>query len=156
MGTPMYWNTVSELQFKTSHGRTSEQFRMPGTGSRDFVLEWKNGTKLLGLHGRSGDFLDAIGAYFYVVSSTFKHLEPQGGSNGVSWDDGAYDRLSKLCVGEDAHCVSSVEFHYVKGNDRITHCHGKDSKERKEVYIYMYVYQFLEFMFFFLFFSLSL
>ncbi|KAL9813335.1 Jacalin-related lectin 45 [Arabidopsis thaliana] len=84
MGTPMYWNTVSELQFKTSHGRTSEQFRMPGTG----------------------------------------------GSNGVSWDDGAYDRLSKLCVGEDAHCVSSVEFHYVKGNDRITHCHGKDSKER--------------------------
>lgn len=83
-------------------------------------------------------------------------MEPQGGSNGVSWDDGAYDRLSKLCVGEDAHCVSSVEFHYVKGNDRITHCHGKDSKERKEVYIYMYVYQFLEFMFFFLFFSLSL
>ncbi|CAH8278128.1 unnamed protein product [Arabidopsis lyrata] len=132
MGSPMYTNTVSELQFKTSHGRTSEEFGMPGPGSRDFVLEGKNGTKLLGLHGRSGDFLDAIRAYFYVVSSAFKQLEPQGGSNGVSWDDGAYDGLNKLCVGEDDHCVSSVEFHYVKGNDRITHCHGKDSKERKE------------------------
>ncbi|EFH41470.1 jacalin lectin family protein [Arabidopsis lyrata subsp. lyrata] len=83
MGSPMYTNTVSELQFKTSHGRTSEEFGMPGPG----------------------------------------------GSNGVSWDDGAYDGLNKLCVGEDDHCVSSVEFHYVKGNDRITHCHGKDSKE---------------------------
>ncbi|CDY70857.1 BnaAnng35290D [Brassica napus] len=83
------WNqtlsrTVTELQFKTSHGRTSQKF------------------------------------------------EPQGGSDGHSWDDGAYDGLRKVCIGEDGGRVSSVEFVYAKGDQRITHCHGMDSNERKE------------------------
>ncbi|CAF2070730.1 jacalin-related lectin 45-like [Brassica napus] len=131
------WNqtlsrTVTELQFKTSHGRTSQKFGKPGADSIEFKLEGNNGTKLVGLLGSSGRFLDEIEANFDVVSSALKQLEPQGGSDGHSWDDGAYDGLRKVCIGEDGGRVSSVEFVYAKGDQRITHCHGMDSNERKE------------------------
>ncbi|CAF2149225.1 unnamed protein product [Brassica napus] len=131
------WNqtlsrTVTELQFKTSHGRTSQKFGKPGADSFEFKLEGNNGTKLVGLLGSSGRFLDEIEANFDVVSSALKQLEPQGGSDGHSWDDGAYDGLRKVCIGEDGGRVSSVEFVYAKGDQRITHCHGMDSNERKE------------------------
>uniref|UniRef100_A0A0D3A595 Jacalin-type lectin domain-containing protein n=1 Tax=Brassica oleracea var. oleracea TaxID=109376 RepID=A0A0D3A595_BRAOL len=59
-------------------------------------------------------------------------LEPQGRSDGHSWDDGAYDGLRKVCIGEDGGGVSSVEFVYAKGNECITHCHGRHSNERKQ------------------------
>ncbi|KAJ4912911.1 Jacalin-related lectin 45 [Raphanus sativus] len=133
----LMWNetlnrTVTELQFKTSHGRTSQKFGKPGADSFEFKLEGENGTKLVGLLGCSGRFLDDIEANFDVVSSALTQLEPQGGSDGHSWDDGAYDGLRKVCVGEDAGRVTSVEFVYAKGDQRITHCHGMDSNERKE------------------------
>ena len=99
-------------------------------------MKGKNGTKLVGLHGKSGRFLEALRAYFVVVSSTLKQLEPQGRSDGHSWDDGAYDGLRKVCIGEDGGGVSSVEFVYAKGNECITHCHGRHSNERKQVYTY--------------------
>lgn len=134
---------VSELQFMTSYGRTSQVFGTPVSNSKEFVLEGKNGTQLVGLHGRFGDFLCAIGAHFVLVSSVFKQLEPHGASLGGSWDDGVYDCVRKVCVGEDGDRVSSVEFEYSKGDQLITHCHGKKLQERKEVYIYW----FLEFMF---------
>lgn len=130
------YNTVSELQFKTSYGRTSQRFGKPGYGSKEFELEGKNGTKLVGLHGRSGGFLDSIGAHFVLVSSTFKQVKPLGGSGGVSWDDGVYEGVKKVCVGEDGERVSYVEFEYGKGGQSITHSHGKKPQEKpKEVYI---------------------
>ncbi|KAF3603829.1 hypothetical protein F2Q69_00033759 [Brassica cretica] len=104
----------------------------PEADSFQFKLKGKNGTKLVGLHGKSGRFLEALRAYFVVVSSTLKQLEPQGRSDGHSWDDGAYDGLRKVCIGEDGGGVSSVEFVYAKGNECITHCHGRHSNERKQ------------------------
>ncbi|CAH8346590.1 unnamed protein product [Eruca vesicaria subsp. sativa] len=84
----------------------------------------------------SGRFLYDLTAKFFVVSSALKQLEPQGGSNGHSWDDEAYDGLRRVFIGEDGGRVSSVEFVYAKGDQCITHCHGMHSNERKEVYPY--------------------
>ncbi|KAG5413688.1 hypothetical protein IGI04_001255 [Brassica rapa subsp. trilocularis] len=131
--TEKFYHTVSEIQFTTSHGRTSPKIGCkPEADSFTFKLKGKNGTKLVGLHGKSGRFLEALKAYFVVVSSTLKQLEPQGRSDGHSWDDGAYDGLRKVCIGEDGGRVSSVEFVYAKGNECITHCHGRHSNERKQ------------------------
>ncbi|KAF3534376.1 hypothetical protein DY000_02037872 [Brassica cretica] len=131
--TEKFYHTVSEIQLTTSHGRTSPKFGCkPEADSFQFKLKGKNGTKLVGLHGKSGRFLEALRAYFVVVSSTLKQLEPQGRSDGHSWDDGAYDGLRKVFIGEDGGRVSSVEFVYAKGNECITHCHGRHSNECKQ------------------------
>ncbi|XP_023634928.1 jacalin-related lectin 45 [Capsella rubella] len=129
---PRYKYAVSEIQFKTSYGRTSPVFGTPGLLSKEFVLEGKNGTKLVGLHGRFGEFLCGIGAHFIFVSSDFKQLEPHGALLGVSWDDGVYDCVRKVRVGEDGGRLSSVEFEYANGNQLISHRHGKKLQERKE------------------------
>ena len=62
------------------------------------MLEGKNGGKLLGFHGRSGQALDAIGAHFFSVKSPLKHFNLQGGNRGSAWDDGAYDGVRKILV----------------------------------------------------------
>ncbi|XP_010434005.1 PREDICTED: jacalin-related lectin 45-like [Camelina sativa] len=123
---------VSELQLKTSCGRTSQVFGSPGLLSKAFKLKGKNGTKLVGLHGRFGDFLCSIGAHFIFVSGAFKQVKPHGGIVGDAWDDGVYDCVRKVRVGEDADRVTSVEFVYSNGDQLITYCHGKKLQERKE------------------------
>lgn len=132
-----------ELQLKTSYGRTSGKFGKPGelgVNRTEFVLEGKNGTKLVGLHGYSGDLLDSISAYFVMVSSVYKQVKPHGvfgvfWDDVVSWDDGVYDGVKKVRVGEDSDRVSFVEFEYAKGEQSITHSHGKKPQELKEVFI---------------------
>ncbi|XP_010451258.1 PREDICTED: jacalin-related lectin 45 [Camelina sativa] len=120
---------VSELQFKTSCGRASQVFGSPGLPGKEFVLEGNNGTKLVGLHGRFGDFLCSIGAHFIFVPPVFKQVEPHGGIYGDDWDDGVYDCVRKVRVGEDADRVTSVEFVYSNGDQLITHSHGKLQQE---------------------------
>ncbi|CAH8272151.1 unnamed protein product [Arabidopsis lyrata] len=59
---------IKSLIFKTSYGRTSpvlgETNSFGNPADNQFMLEGKNGGKLLGFHGRSGAAIDAIGAYF--------------------------------------------------------------------------------------------
>ncbi|EFH59264.1 hypothetical protein ARALYDRAFT_897953 [Arabidopsis lyrata subsp. lyrata] len=96
-------------------------------------MEGKGGAKLIGFHGRSGDAIDAIGANFFASSPPLKQLEPQGGNGGSAWDDGVYDGVKKILIGQDGNRISYVRFEYVvKGSTSIPHSHGKRKQEPKE------------------------
>ncbi|CAH8260709.1 unnamed protein product [Arabidopsis lyrata] len=124
---------VKTLIFKTSHGRTSPMFGKTAFFKTDFVMEGKGGAKLIGFHGRSGDAIDAIGANFFASSPPLKQLEPQGGNGGSAWDDGVYDGVKKILIGQDGNRISYVRFEYVvKGSTSIPHSHGKRKQEPKE------------------------
>ena len=99
------------------------------------MLEGKNGGKLLGFHGRSGQALDAIGAHFFAVKSPLKHFNLQGGNGGSAWDDGAFDGVRKILVGRGGKFVSYVRFEYAKGRGMVPHAHGKRQEVPQEVLI---------------------
>ncbi|ESQ47120.1 hypothetical protein EUTSA_v10027653mg [Eutrema salsugineum] len=122
----IYYETVliKSLIFKTSYGRTSPVLGGKPAGT-EFMLESKNGGRLLGFHGRSGQALDAIGTYFFAEDSSLKHFDRQGGNGGNSWDDGAYDGVRKILVGRGSTFVSYVRFEYAKGEGMVPHDHGK-------------------------------
>ncbi|EOA39049.1 hypothetical protein CARUB_v10011659mg [Capsella rubella] len=147
---------LTSLTFKTSEGRTSPAF---GTvvGSR-FVFE-ETGFKLVGIYGRSGNVIDALGAYFAPLptaptpaavpvpaptptpipvpvpaptsssSSSLtpppKKVEAQGGNGGETFDDGAFDAVRKVYVGQGDSGVSYIKFEYEKNGKRETREHGK-------------------------------
>ncbi|ESQ47728.1 hypothetical protein EUTSA_v10022115mg [Eutrema salsugineum] len=119
---------VTCLVFKTSKGKTSPPFGLEG--SQKYQLKDKNGGKLVGFHGRVGQLLHALGAYFAPSSSTSsssggatqpagsasgaKKLEAKGGNAGNTWDDGPHDSVKKVYVGQGDSGVSYVKFVYEK------------------------------------------
>ncbi|CAH8317279.1 unnamed protein product [Eruca vesicaria subsp. sativa] len=90
-----------------------------------FMLESKNGGKLLGFHGRAGHFLDAIGPHFFAVNYPLMHFDLEGGIGGNAWDDGAFDGVSKIFFGRNDKFVSYLRFEYAKGGRMVPHTHGK-------------------------------
>ncbi|KAL1201676.1 Jacalin-related lectin 45 [Cardamine amara subsp. amara] len=53
--------------------------------------------------------------------------------HGDRFDDGVYDSVKKVCVGEDGGRVSFIAFEYAKGDQSITESHGnKNPQERKQ------------------------
>ncbi|EOA18258.1 hypothetical protein CARUB_v10006751mg, partial [Capsella rubella] len=61
-----------------------------------------------------------------------KKVRSFGGDSGDEFDDGVYDIVRKMCVGEDSDRVSSLEIEYGKGNQLITLSHGNKLQQRKE------------------------
>ncbi|CAH8340750.1 unnamed protein product, partial [Eruca vesicaria subsp. sativa] len=90
---------VTSLIFKSSEGRTSPTFGL--TNGTKFVLESK-GCAVVGFHGRHDDRdLVSIGAHFSPLPPpTAEKLRPQGGLRGESWDDGVFEGVRKLYVGQ--------------------------------------------------------
>uniref|UniRef100_M4DXD2 Jacalin-type lectin domain-containing protein n=1 Tax=Brassica campestris TaxID=3711 RepID=M4DXD2_BRACM len=89
---------------------------------KKFVLKEKNGGKLLGFHGRAGEVLHALGAYFVTTTTPLtpaKKLPAVGGDGGTALDDGAYDGVRKLFVGQAQDGISVVKFAYAKGAEEI-------------------------------------
>ncbi|CAD5315287.1 unnamed protein product [Arabidopsis thaliana] len=127
---------IKSLLFKTSYGRTSpilgHTTLLGNPAGKEFMLESKNGGKLLGFHGRSGEALDAIGPHFFAVNSSLKHFKPQGGNGGSAWDDGAFDGVRKVLVGRNGKFVSYVRFEYAKGERMVPHAHGKRQEAPQE------------------------
>ncbi|VYS48839.1 unnamed protein product [Arabidopsis thaliana] len=115
---------VRSLIIKTSKGRTSKTFGNPS--ARKFVLE-SNGSALIGFHGRGAGCLDAIGAYFSpLIPSpplTPEKLQADGGEGGNPWDDGAFNSVRKIYVGQGENGVNAVKFVYDK-DSQVTE--GKD------------------------------
>ncbi|CAN7137937.1 unnamed protein product [Brassica rapa subsp. narinosa] len=118
---------ITSLKFETSAGRTS--FFGYKTGKK-FVLEQKD-LRLVGFHGREGDAIDALGAYFAPIPTPVPvipatKLPAVGGNGGVAWDDGVYDNVKKIYVGQGNDGVSFVKFEYVKGTNLVSgDDHGK-------------------------------
>ncbi|CAH2047874.1 unnamed protein product [Thlaspi arvense] len=104
---------VTSLVFKSSEGRTSPTFGI--VSGTKFVLENK-GCAVVGFHGRQDDRdLVAIGAYFSPMPPpTAEKLRPQGGLRGDSWDDGVFEGVRKLYVGQDDNGVAFLKVVYGK------------------------------------------
>lgn len=133
---------ITCLIFKTAKGKTSPPFGLEG--AQKYVLKDKNAGKLVGFHGRAGEVLHALGAYFAPSSSTYsggltssstqpagsaagaKKLEAKGGNAGNPWDDGPHDGVKKVYVGQGESGVSYVKFVYEKDSKEVTgNDHGK-------------------------------
>ncbi|XP_010462041.1 PREDICTED: myrosinase-binding protein 2-like [Camelina sativa] len=127
---------IKSLLFKTSYGRTSpilgHMTLLGNPVGKEFMLEGKNGGKLIGFHGRAGEALDAIGPHFSVVDSSLKHFKLQGGNGGFAWDDGAFDGVRKVLVGRNGKNVGYVRFEYAKGQRTIPHAHGHRQEAPQE------------------------
>ncbi|KAL0715354.1 hypothetical protein Bca4012_064676 [Brassica carinata] len=121
--------------FRTSRGRNSpilgHSFLGFQLGTR-FTLEGKNGGKLLGFHGRSGQALDAIGPYFFAANPPLRHFNRQGGNGGSAWDDGAFDGVRRILVGRGGRFVSFLRVEYARGQRTVPHEHGRTQEVPQE------------------------
>ncbi|CAH2053547.1 unnamed protein product [Thlaspi arvense] len=79
--------------------------------------------KIIGFHGFAGDYVNSLGAYFAPLTSTpltpAKKLPALGADEGTAWDDGAYDGVKKVYVGQAQDGISVVKFVYDKGAEVI-------------------------------------
>jgi len=93
------------------------------------VFESK-GRALVGLHGRCCWAIDALGAHFGAPPipppPPTEKLQGSGGDGGESWDDGAFDGVRKIYVGQGENGIASVKFVYDKNNQLVLgEEHGK-------------------------------
>ncbi|VVA97872.1 unnamed protein product [Arabis nemorensis] len=110
---------LTMLIFKTSKNKTWGPYGLEG--STRFVLK-EEGYKIVGFHGRAGENINAIGAYLapigtipIIPATPGQKLEGIGSDGGTSWDDGAYDGVKKVYVGQADSGISAVKFEYNKG-----------------------------------------
>ncbi|KAG2285279.1 hypothetical protein Bca52824_044883 [Brassica carinata] len=134
----LFQNTViTSLTFQTSSGRTSFFGYKVG---KKFVLEQKD-HRLVGFHGKEGDAIDALGAYFAPIQAPTpliptKKLPSVGGNGGVKWDDGVFDGVRKISIGQCYDVVSYVKFDYIKGTELVSGDeHGETLPEASEFVI---------------------
>ncbi|XP_024014827.1 jacalin-related lectin 32 [Eutrema salsugineum] len=113
-------DVITSITFYTSKGKTSPPYGLDT--EKKFLLKEKNGGKLVGFHGRAGEVLYALGAYFATETtpmSPAKKLPAVGDNEGTAWDDGAYDGVKKIYVGHAQDGISVVKFVYDKGSEEI-------------------------------------
>ena len=127
---------VKSLYFTTSKGFTSPLFgEMMGT---EFEFKGENEGKLVGFHGRGGYAIDAIGAHFAQAttssSSSLIKMEAVGGKGEETFDDGSFDHVRKVSVGQGNSHISYIKFEYEKDGRRITHEHGQRTSRGTEIF----------------------
>lgn len=110
---------VTMLIFKTNKNKTAGPFGLEG--STQFVFK-EEGYKIVGFHGRAGDYINAIGAYLAPLgtipltpATPSQKLEGFGSEGGTLWDDGAFDGVRKVSVGQAQDGIGAVKFVYDKG-----------------------------------------
>ncbi|XP_018490697.2 myrosinase-binding protein 2 [Raphanus sativus] len=126
-------NKIVGIEFITNT-RTSEYYgfeKLPGEEGTDILLEVKD-KKIVGFHGFADTHLNSLGAYFAPIASTplkpSKKLTAVGGDEGASWDDGAFDGVKKIQVGQNNDGVSFVAVEYENGSQKVVgDGHGKQS-----------------------------
>ncbi|CAN7097539.1 myrosinase-binding protein 2 isoform X1 [Brassica rapa] len=126
-------NKIVGIQF-TTNTKTSDYYgfeKYPGDEGTDILLEVKD-KKIVGFHGFADNQLNSLGAYFAPIASTplkpSKKLQGVGGDEGASWDDGAFDGVKKIQVGQNNDGVSFVAVEYQNGSQKVVgDGHGKQS-----------------------------
>ncbi|CAE5959979.1 unnamed protein product [Arabidopsis arenosa] len=124
-------NIIQGIQFK-SNKHTSQYFGYEFSGDgKQFSLH-VNDKKIIGFHGFADSHLTSLGAYFVPISSSSSSLTPppnkvkaQGGNYGETFDDGAFDHVRKVYVGQGDSGVAYVKFDYEKDGKIETREHGK-------------------------------
>uniref|UniRef100_A0A5B6YS50 Jacalin-type lectin domain-containing protein n=1 Tax=Davidia involucrata TaxID=16924 RepID=A0A5B6YS50_DAVIN len=101
-------------------------FKFPSTSSG----------KIIGFHGRSGRYIDSIGAYIKPIldpGETTCHISPFGGVGGSSWDDGVHSTIRKLII-FTSEVISSIQIEYDdKGQSNWSETHGSERGTRNTV-----------------------
>ncbi|KAA8544820.1 hypothetical protein F0562_019589 [Nyssa sinensis] len=93
---------------------------------------------IIGFHGRSGLYLDSIGAYFKPIS-----VGPFGGLRGQEWDDGIYTTIRQLTINYGS-VVDSIQIEYDKnGSSKWSERHGESEGGTKSVVKLEYPNEFL-------------
>ncbi|XP_019058555.1 PREDICTED: myrosinase-binding protein 2-like [Tarenaya hassleriana] len=132
---------IQGLRFKTNK-RTSDIIGYGDDGTK-FILEVKD-KKIVGFHGYADKNLNSLGAYFVPISSSSSPLSPpnkvgaQGGKGGNTFDDGAFDSVRKVYVGQGDIGVSYVKFHYDNSGNSETRDHGKKTLLGTEDFVLEY------------------
>ncbi|CAF1809516.1 unnamed protein product [Brassica oleracea var. botrytis] len=133
----LFRNTViTSIKLETSKGRTSIFGYEVG---KKFMLV-KTGYSLVGFHGKEGEAIDALGAYFENVltsptptASIPGILATCGGEGGSEWDDDVYEGVRKVYVGQDLSRITYIKFDYVKfDGEVVTREYGTESQHPKE------------------------
>ncbi|KAA8544866.1 hypothetical protein F0562_019739 [Nyssa sinensis] len=94
-----------------------EYFKFPSTSS-----------KIRGFHGRSGLWLDSIGAYFKPI-----FVGPFGGLGGQEWDDGIYTTIRQLIITYGL-LVDSIQIEFDEnGSSKWSEKHGESEGGTKSV-----------------------
>lgn len=117
------------IQFKTNLDAYHHiGYDMHGDDTK-FTLQVQD-KKIIGFHGFANNRLTSIGAHFIPLASTpsplLKKFRGFGGDGGTSWDDGAFDGVRKVFVGQTTIGIGEVKFVYGKGDAEIVGDeHGK-------------------------------
>ncbi|XP_056866646.1 jacalin-related lectin 34 [Raphanus sativus] len=122
---------LTRLTFHTNKD-TYGPYGIEGSAHFDFKAE---GHKITGFHGRAGATITAIGVYLAPLGTTplipaepSKKLDAKGGDGGATWDDGAFDGVRKVSVGQAEDGIGAVKFVYNKGSSEIVGDeHGKST-----------------------------
>jgi len=122
---------LTSLTFHTNKG-TYGPYGLEGSTHFEFK---EDGHKITGFHGRAGATISAIGVYLAPVgtipltpATQTKKLEAKGGDGGTTWDDGAFDGIRKVSVGQTYDGIGAVKFVYNKGSSEIIGDeHGKST-----------------------------
>ncbi|KAL0696679.1 hypothetical protein Bca4012_063859 [Brassica carinata] len=117
-GSP--YNCISMIKIEYEKDGKLES-RQHGT-VRGELKEGQYGEKLLGFFGRSGQALDAIGAYF----------GPLGGNKGNKFDDGILDGVKKITAAADEYSVTYIKIEYENNGKVEVREHGTNRGELKE------------------------
>ncbi|CAL9218618.1 unnamed protein product [Arabidopsis halleri] len=124
-------NIIQGIQFK-SNKHTSQYFGYEFSGDGTQFSLQVDDKKIIGFHGFADSHLNSLGAYFVPISSSSSSLTPppnkvkaQGGNYGETFDDGAFDHVRKVYVGQGDSGVAYVKFDYEKDGKIETREHGQ-------------------------------
>nr|QWJ73404.1 myrosinase-binding protein 2-3 [Isatis tinctoria] len=143
-------NKIVGIQFITNT-KTSDYYgfeKYPGEEGTDISLEVKD-KKIVGFHGFADTHLNSLGAYFAPITLTplkpAKKLKAIGGDEGSSWDDGAFDGVKKIQVGQNNDGVCFLAIEYDKGSQIVYgDGHGKKSALGVETFELLYPGEYIE------------
>lgn len=125
------------IKFKTDKdGSDSLGYKFSEDDGTPFSVQIKD-NKITGFDKLPDSNLNSPGTYFVLngSSSSPNKIEAVGGTDGETFDDGAFDNVRKVYVGLGDSYVAYLKFEYeTKDGKRETHEHGKKTVFGTEVF----------------------
>ncbi|XP_056177367.1 jacalin-related lectin 3-like [Syzygium oleosum] len=119
--------------------RTNKRIWGPiGREEGDYFSLPSEAGKVVGFFGRSGEHLEAMGAYFESVSLLYpiKSIGPFGGLGGCDWDDGTFSGVREIEVIYDS-VINGIKFVYDKSGEQVCSVtHGSKAKGNRVILDY--------------------
>lgn len=115
-GTYGAWKVIKSLTFHTNQRKLGPCGEEGGPS-----FETEMGGKIVGLFGRGGDLVDAIGVYTLKTGSrneNFHCSQRHGGRGGAYWNDGTYSGIRRIITTTNGNnWLTSIQLHYALEGD---------------------------------------